>query len=85
MDQHTENQYEHRIRASGMTSSHSLSFRTPKEVKGYMGFPAAHIEASTGGKWVEIGRSLWTEGRNKSKGPQEIGLQSPGLERKRGS
>lgn len=43
IDQHRENEYDHRVTASGNLSSHSL-------LQGSMDFSVTHLEASTGGR-----------------------------------
>lgn len=74
MDRHPGNDYEEGRRMS----PHSL-LQNLTEVEGCMGFSAAHLAASTGGKWVEMGRSLWS--KDKSEGPHGKGLQVLGGER----
>lgn len=55
--------------AGGVMSPH-CSLQNPMEVKGHTGLLIAHLEATMGWKWVEMGRGLWSKGRDKSKGPQ---------------
>lgn len=58
--------------------------QNPMEVKGLMGLSAAHLEASIDWKWMEMGRSLWSKGRDKSKGPQGMGVQKLSFWEKKG-
>lgn len=55
--------------AGGVMSPH-CSLQNPMEVKGHTGLLIAHLEATMGWKWVEMGTGLWSKGRDKSKGPQ---------------
>lgn len=62
--------------ADGGMSPHCF-LQNPMEVKGHTGLLIAYLEASMGWKWVEMSGVLWSKGRDKSKGPQGIALQSP--------